>query len=206
MKLIDSYLKILCLKYADTDYITSFGRTLKNNELAKMIERTILNFKNVSGRAPRIVFIPLLQMSVSQSGCNHWTMLVIDFDKREYVYYDSLKGSTENIPKIISDQISKLEAEIRTQNINKSPLTFQKKIRNTPVQLSTWECGYFALGWAHQHARQKETTPPNENAIRSNLFKNAQRYSARINRKMEEMAEANNEQVVRDIPSECNLI
>ena len=117
---MDSYLKILCLKYVDCDYVTSFGRTIRNSELAKMIERTILNFRKVSGRDPRIVFIPLIHMSGSQGGCNHWTMLVIDLEKGEYVYYDSLKPSTEHIPKIIADQIAILETRLKAQNIDKS--------------------------------------------------------------------------------------
>ena len=194
------------MKYVDTDYVTSFGRTIRNTELANMIERTILNFRKVSGRAPRIVFIPLLHMSGSQGGCNHWTMLVIDLEKREYVYYDSLKRSTEHIPKIISDQIAILETRLTAQKIGKSTGTFRKIIKNTPIQSSTWECGYFALGWAHQHARRIEANPPNENAIRNDLFKNAQRYSDRINKKMEEIAEENIRRIARNSSSECNLI
>lgn len=206
MKLIDSFLKILSIHYVDTDYVSTFGRTIRNGELARMVERTILNFREVSGRAPRIVFIPLHHMSGTKGGCNHWTMLVIDLENKEYVHYDSLKSSTEHVPKIISDQIALLETLLRAENISKSPGTFRKKIKNTPVQLSTWECGYFALGWALQHARRKEATPPNENKIRTHLFNNASRYSAKINRTMREMAAANNEQIVKDISSECNLI
>ena len=95
---MDSFLKILCMHYEDTDYVTSFGRTIRNNELAEIISKTIFKFREVYGRVPRIIFIPLLQMSGSRGGCNHWTMLVIDIEKMKYVHYDSLKGSTEHIP------------------------------------------------------------------------------------------------------------
>ena len=115
------------MHYVDTDYVTSFGRTIRSSELAGMIAMTILNFRKVSGRAPRIVLIPLLQMSGSRGGCNHWTMLVNDPEKREYVHYDSLKGSTEHVPKIISDQIAILETRLRTPSIYENPSAFQVK-------------------------------------------------------------------------------
>lgn len=94
---------------------------------------------------PRIIFNPMCRN-------NHWTLVLIDIERRRYLFYDPLSNKSSRGDMMITKTIVKL------REIENITLEFYEV--NHDRQSGGWECGYHVLLFCYKYAMgQSHNTP-----------------------------------------------
>jgi len=128
---IDAYLYILCNRF---DHMFAFSSTIAQGLLQ---ERTFngqtAQKKKDNGIPPKAKFL----LFPVNAGASHWTLLILDVEKNEYVYLDSL-----NHP--ITSRFANLKKTLWVWfNIDSSTASFRQQ--KCPHQGDSISCGIFVL-------------------------------------------------------------
>lgn len=86
---------------------------------------------------PNLIFVPICED-------NHWTIVILDFEKRKYFYFDSMKKATTQGNSMILETIDHLRTR---RNVVFDYHQFSHK-----SQSGLWECGYHVLMMSYKYA------------------------------------------------------
>ena len=129
---MNGFLKNFCRNIAIANYTSSFN--VYESEMY-MVEAIVQCYER--NNSPSIIFVPICENS-------HWTLLIIDVEKRKYFHFNSLKNKTDAGNLKIQRTIEIFSA--------KKGMKFDFLNLTHPSQYSTWECGYFVLLASYKYA------------------------------------------------------
>ena len=99
--------------------------------------------------SPSIIFVPI-------NANSHWTLLLLDFERKQYFLFDPLSAKTSKGNQIITSAIEMLEKS--------RYLSFSFKEIQHNSQKGNWQCGYMVLLCAYKYSMGQPIVI-NENTI-----------------------------------------